>query len=76
MARSKSLHIIKHEVNLTQPNDVTGNAADFQIDMAQLLSQNLGRNIRQGNNFRLVGWGATLRGYDNSSDVDMGFAGV
>lgn len=49
---------------------------DTQIDLALLLSEFYGKNIRQGNNFRLKGIQASLRpaDYDNSKGVDTGLS--
>lgn len=76
MARSKQLHYVQHEVNIEQPDDPQGNWADGVIQVDALLSQKFGRTIRNGNAFRLVGYGASLRGFNSASDVDVGFAGV
>lgn len=71
MARSKNLHYIHVEVDVIQPDDA-GNIADIQIDMALELSKKLGRTIRQGNSFRLVGYGASLRSV-SGQEFDIGF---
>lgn len=76
MARSKNLHFIQHEVNIVQPDDPHANWATGVIQVDQELSQELGRTIRNGNTFRLVGFGATLRGFIGGSDQDVGFAGT
>lgn len=74
MARSKQLHFITKEITLLQGNDPNISAAQFDIDVALELSKVLGRNIRQGNSFRLVGYGASLRPFDAGGDVDVGFS--
>ena len=76
MARSKNIHLVNLEVNITQPNDASSNWAEGVIQVDELLSKKLGRTIRNGNSFRLIGWGATLRGFNGGSDQDVGFAGV
>ena len=76
MARSKNIHLVNLEVNITQPNDSSQNWAEGVIQVDELLSKKLGRTIRNGNSFRLIGYGATLRGFNAASDQDVGFAGV
>jgi len=76
MARSKNLHFVQYEVDITQPNDPENNWAAGVIQVDVELSKQLGRTIRNGNSFRLVGYGASLRGFTGSSDQDVGFAGV
>ena len=76
MGRSKNLHFIQTEVTLVQPDDPTGNWAVGVIQADADLSKELGRTIRNGNSFRLVGYGASLRGFIGASDQDVGFAGV
>jgi len=76
MGRSKNLHIIQKELTIVQPDDPSANWAVGVIQADANLSQELGRTIRNGNSFRLVGYGASLRGFIGSSDQDVGFAGV
>lgn len=76
MPRSKLLHFVNIDVNIEQPNEADGNWASGVIQVDTLLSKKLGRTIRNGNAFRLVGYGASLRGFTGSSDQDVGFAGV
>ena len=77
MARSKNLHFVQLERDVTQPSGGIGPSwASGVIQVDKLLSQELGRTIRNGNSFRLVGFGASLRGFDISSDMDVGFAGT
>ena len=77
MGRSKNLHMLQLEVDVTQPDgDADENWASGVIQVDQLLSKELGRTIRNGNSFRLVGFGSTLRGLAGSSDLDVGFAGT
>jgi hypothetical protein len=78
MARSKNLHIVQIEVEVQQPDDPIspGNWAEGIIQVDAKLSQELGRTIRNGNSFRLVGFGSTLRGFTNTADLDVGFAGT
>ena len=74
MPRSKNLHVINFTREVTQPNDPTDIAVNAQIDMALELSKQLGRNIRQGQQFRLVGYGASLQTDGINSDVDTGMS--
>ncbi|AXQ65507.1 MAG: hypothetical protein [Circular genetic element sp.] len=76
MARSKNLHFVQLEVNIEQPDDPELNWAEGVIQVDKILSEELGRTIRNGNSFRLVGYGASLKGYNSSPDVDVGFAGT
>jgi len=76
MGRSKNLHFVQHSVHIEQPDDPDNNWAVGVIQADVELSKELGRTIRNGNTFRLVGYGATLRGFTGSSDQDVGFAGV
>ena len=75
MPRSKNLHVINFTREVTQPNDPTDIAVNAQIDMALELSKQLGRNIRQGQQFRLVGYGAFPSKLTvSTSDVDTGMS--
>lgn len=76
MSRSKQLHYIQHTVNITQADIAQNNWAEGVIQVDLNLSQRFGKTIRNGNQFRLVGYGSSLRGYLGSSDIDTGFAGV
>lgn len=76
MARSKNLHFVQLEVEIEQPDDPEQNWAAGTIQVDADLSKELGRTIRNGNSFRLVGYGASLKGYNSSPDVDVGFAGT
>jgi hypothetical protein len=76
MGRSKNLHIVQHEVEITQPDNPEDNWASGRIQVDAELSQELGRTIRNGNSFRLVGFGASLKGFSGADDQDLGFAGV
>lgn len=78
MGRSKNLHIVQIEVEVQQPDDPQspGDWTSGHIQVDKLLSQELGRTIRNGNSFRLVGFGSTLRGFNASADLDVGFAGT
>lgn len=70
MARSKNLHQVTVGIPLIQPNNTTDSpiegqgAGSFtsasQIDLSLELSKVLGRTIKQGQNFRVVGWGTAL----------------
>ena len=76
MGRSKNLHFVQLEVEIEQPDDPELNWASGRIQVDAELSQELGRTIRNGNSFRLVGYGSSLKGFNSSPDVDVGFAGV
>lgn len=78
MGRSKNLHIVQLEVDITQPeeNPSMTNWAEGVIQVDQELSKELGRTIRNGNSFRLVGFGSALRGVSGGADLDGGFAGT
>jgi len=76
MGRSKNLHFIQEEIEVIASDDPDANWASAVIQVDSLLSKELGRTIRNGNSFRLVGFGASLRGFSGSSDLDIGFAGV
>jgi len=76
MARSKNLHYVQHEVEIIQQEDPESNWADGVIQVDVKLSEELGRTIRNGNSFRLVGYGASLAGFSGASDIDVGFAGT
>jgi len=76
MGRSKNLHFIQKEINVIAPDDPDINWAQAVIQVDAELSQTLGRTVRNGNTFRLVGYGASLRGFSGSADLDIGFAGV
>ena len=76
MGRSKNLHFVEHTITIVQPNDPASNWAAGTIQVDQVLSEELGRTIRNGSSFRLVGYGANLKGFIGSSDQDVGFAGT
>lgn len=78
MARSKNLHIVQLEVDVTQPDTPQSpeNWAEGVIQVDAELSKELGRTIRNGNSFRLVGFGSSLRAVTGASDLDVGFAGT
>lgn len=73
MAKSKTLHRISRTHTVQQPNDVSVPVVDDQVDFALELSKSLGRNVRQGNNFRVVGFRVSMIPGVNG-DVDMGYA--
>ncbi len=73
MARSKNLHLIRHRVALEQPNDPTDTSFKGEIDLAELLSKQLGRTIKQNQSFRLAGWGAYMT-RKSDDDLDGGMA--
>jgi hypothetical protein len=76
MGRSKNLHFVQHTIEITQPNDPSANWAEGYIQVDKVLSEELGRTIRNGNSYRLVGYGANLKGFTGSADQDIGFAGT
>lgn len=76
MARSKNLHFVQHTVEILANDDPDSNWAEGTIQVDTELSKELGRTIRNGNTFRLVGFGANLKGFSGSSDLDVGFAGT
>lgn len=73
MARSKTLHFIRKRIEITQPNNPADDTITGEIDIASLLSKQLGRTIKQNQNFRVVGWGAYLTA-NPSADLDQGLA--
>lgn len=74
MPRSKTLHFVRKRITITQPNDPTNtNPHSGEMDIAAMLSQQLGRTIKQNQNFRIVGWGAYLT-TDATGDLDLGLA--
>lgn len=73
MPRSKNLHIVRKAFVIEQPNDPAYPVLHEEIDMATELSRNLGRTIKQNQNFRVVGWGAFLTS-KQGGDVDSGGA--
>jgi len=77
MGRSKNLHIIQVDVEVTQPTEPNPgqNWASGVIQVDKELSKELGRTIRNGTSFRLVGFGSTLRGITGEV-LDTGFAGT
>ncbi|AXH78586.1 MAG: hypothetical protein [Circular genetic element sp.] len=76
MGRSKNIHIVQLEVEIEQPDNPEANWASGRIQSDAELSKELGRTIRNGNSFRLIGYGASLKGFTGSNDQDLGFAGV
>ena len=64
MTRSKGLHAATfvYNINGGEANSTKKNMLeDVQIDLSHKLSQQLGRTIKQGHSFRVVGCGATLQ---------------
>ena len=77
MGRSKNLHFVQTTVEVLQAADSPeDNWAAGVIQVDKILSEELGRTVRNGNSFRLVGFGANLKGFGGSSDQDVGFAGT
>lgn len=58
---SKNVHIVTHTGTIQTPNDPSGALDGGCSDAALRLSDKYGRNIRQGNNFRLIGYGLQIR---------------
>ena len=73
MARSKTLHIVRKAFVMEQPNDPSYPAVHGEIDIAKELSRNLGRTIKQNQNFRIAGWGAFVTA-KQGGDIDSGGA--
>ncbi|AXH78565.1 MAG: hypothetical protein [Circular genetic element sp.] len=74
--RSKTIHLVQHTVDITVPDEPGENWADGIIQVDVPLSQKYGTTIRNGNQFRLIGYGSQLRGFNSSTDIDTGFGGV
>lgn len=66
---SKNVHIVTLGANIVTPNDPEIPGAEGVIDVALELSRKYGVNIRQGNNFRLIGYGlqVAVPGQDTGS---------
>ena len=75
MAKSKQIHYVDWETTIEQ-GDNAEDWAQGVIQVDRLLSEKFGKTIRNGNNFRLVGYGSALRGFNGSADFDIGFAGT
>lgn len=73
MARSKQLHFVRQRFSIDQPNDVNDPIVESVIQVDDLLSQQLGRTIRNGNAFRLVGAGLAIIPRVNG-DYDTGMS--
>lgn len=58
---SKNVHIVTHTGSITQSNDPTNPVDSGVSDAALFLSDKYGRNVRQGNSFRLIGYGLQVR---------------
>lgn len=58
---SKNVHIVTASGTFQVPNDPSSAVAGACIDSALELSKKYGRNIRQGNSFRLIGYGLQLK---------------
>lgn len=58
---SKNVHIVTHTGTFDVPNNPANAVAGGISDAALELSDKYGRNIRQGNNFRLIGYGLQIR---------------
>ena len=76
MGRSKNLHYVQREVDITQPVDPADNWASGVIQVDENLSKKFGTTIRNGNKFRLVGYGLALRSKSSNPEIDAGFACV
>ncbi|AXH78547.1 MAG: hypothetical protein [Circular genetic element sp.] len=77
MPRSKELHVVTKTISIEQPEAPahSGSWAAGLIQVDELLSQKLGLTVRNGNSFRLVGYGAQLKG-GGHAEQDIGFAGA
>lgn len=76
MPRSKELHVVTKTISIEQPGDpASASWAQGLISVDELLSQKLGLTVRNGNSFRLVGYGAQLKG-GGHPEQDIGFAGT
>lgn len=75
MPRSKTLHKVTRTHTIEQPNDSTLEVIESQVDFSLELSRTLGRTIRQGQNFRVVGFNVTVTP-SVLGDFDMGGAVV
>lgn len=69
---SKTLHVVNHRMVIDQADDPTTITVG-QVDLALALSKTLGRNIRQGHSFRVVGINAALD-HSSADDADTGLA--
>lgn len=58
---SKNVHIVTHVGQHVVPNDPSAAVFGGISDAAVSLSDKYGRNIRQGNNFRLIGYGLQFK---------------
>lgn len=57
---SKNLHVVSWTQTIEVPNDPSDAVASGNVDVALELSRKYGVNVRQGNNFRLVGYGLQI----------------
>jgi len=73
MAKSKRIYHVTEQMAVRVPNEPSTPYL-FQIDIARLLSEQLGRVVRQGHSFRLVGYGASLLPLPSVGDYDTGMA--
>jgi len=81
MAASKQVHMLTQTFNVTHPNDpLTGDFIPRQTNylrLDQMVSRNIGKNVRQGSNFRVVGIGCTLTGsLDGPAGADLDEGGA
>ena len=58
---SKNVHIVTHVGSASVPNNPVDAIYGGISDAALMLSDKYGRNIRQGNNFRLIGYGLQFK---------------
>lgn len=72
--KSKTIYPITKIITITQPDESNTWEYEGQIDIAQALSQKFGKNIRQGNNFRVVGAQSALIPTNGTQDLDLGFS--
>lgn len=75
MARSKTLYPLTWRFPVQQQNNPAGSVVDQQIDLSVKLSEKLGRTIRQGQSFRIVGISSALTPMAGE-DLDTGMSAV
>ena len=73
MARSKSIHIVSGYEEIEHPNSGENHLITQEngmIDLSHKLSQKLGRTIKQGQNFRVIGVQCSLRPKTSGIELD------
>lgn len=68
---SKNVHIVSFTGTSVVPNDPSSAVHGGNIDVALALSEKYGVNIRQGNNFRMIGYGVqcAVPGQDTGAGI-------